>query len=356
MQFEQLKRRDFMTLLGGATASVIWPRSLGAHWGAETHNLRTSLPGAPIRVEHTTGRIPRIGYLTLSPISDKPLAERAAFLQGLRELGYIDRETIEIEYSSAESYPELLPEAAEALVEQRVALIAATGVVPALTAKRATQTIPVVFTYASDPVGNGLVASLARPGGNATGVSAMQPELAGKKVELLKEVLPTLSRVAALWTSAHPAHMREVEEAQAAARSLGLLLKPYDVTRLTNLERAFAEIESDRPDAMLTFFDYRTLAYRSMIAEFAIKQRLPTIFASRLFVDAGGLMSYGPDSEESFHSVARYVDRILKGAKPSELPVEQPTRFELVMNLKIATILGITIPPSVLLRIDRVIE
>ncbi|HEY2033740.1 MAG TPA: ABC transporter substrate-binding protein [Rhizomicrobium sp.] len=216
--------------------------------------------------------------------------------------------------------------------------------------------IPVVFTYVSDPVGNGLVASIARPGGNATGISAMQPELAGKKVELLKEVLQTLSRVAALWTSAHPAHMRELEEAQAAARRLGILLEPYDVTRLTNLERAFAEIKSDRPHAILTFFDYRTLAYRSMIAEFAVSQRLPTIFSSRLFVDAGGLMSYGPDAQESFRSVARYVDRVLRGAKPSELPVEQPTRFELVVNFKIATILGIEIPPSVRLRIDHVIE
>ena len=168
-------------------------------------------------------RLPRIGYLTLSPISDKPSPERAAFLEGLRELGYIEGKTIQIEYSSAESFPELLPEAAEALVEQGVDLIAATGVVPALAAKQSTQTIPVVFTYVSDPVGNGLVASLARPEGNVTGLSAMQPELAGKKVELLKEVLPALSRVAALWTSAHPAHMRELEEAQAAARRLGVL-------------------------------------------------------------------------------------------------------------------------------------
>ena len=150
--------------------------------------------------------------------------------------------------------------------------------------------------------------------------------------------------------------MRELEEAQAAARSLGISLQPYDVTRLRNLERAFAQIESDRPGAMVTFFDYRTLAYRNMIAEFAAKQHLPTIFASRPFVDAGGLMSYGPDAEESFRSVARYVDRILRGAKPSELPVEQPTRFELVVNLRVATNLGITIPPSVLVRTDRLIE
>jgi ABC-type uncharacterized transport system substrate-binding protein len=353
-----MQRRAFITLLGGAAASVVWPLPLGAHWGGKTPNLGVSLAEAPINVaaQQTTGRIPRIGYLTLSPISDKPSPERAAFLRGLRELGYIESETIQIEYSSAESYVELLPEAAKALVEQGVDLIAATGVVPALAAKQATQTIPVVFTYVSDPVGNGLVASLARPGGNVTGISAMQPELAGKKVELLKEVLPALSRVAALWTSAHPAHMRELEEAQAAARSLGILLEPHDVTRLTNLERAFAEIKSDRPQAMLTFFDYRTLAYRSMIAEFALNQRLPTIFSSRFFVDAGGLMSYGPDAEESFHGVARYVDRVLRGAKPSELPVEQPTRFELVVNLKTATILGINIPPSVRLRIDRVIE
>ena len=159
----------------------------------------------------------------LEPYLDKPSPERAAFLEGLRELGYIDGKTIQIEYSSANSFPELLPEAAEALVEQGVDLIAATGVVPALAAKQATQTIPVVFTYVADPVGNGLVASLARPEGNVTGLSAMQPELAGKKVELLKEVLPALSRVAALWTSAHPAHMRELEEAQAAARRLGVL-------------------------------------------------------------------------------------------------------------------------------------
>jgi putative tryptophan/tyrosine transport system substrate-binding protein len=333
----EMKRREFITLLGGSSASVVWSLPLGAQRGG------------------TAARLPRIGYLTLSPISDKPSPERVAFLQGLRELGYIEGKTIQIEYSSAESYPELLPEAAEALVEQGVDLIAATGVAPALAAKQATQSIPVVFTYVSDPVGNGLVASLARPEGNVTGLSAMQPELAGKKVELLKEVLPALSRVAALWTSAHPAHMRELEEAQAAARRLAVSVEPYDVTRLTNLERAFADIKSDRPHAILTFFDYRTLAYRGMIAEFAVNQRLPTIFSSRLFVDAGGFMSYGPDAEESFHSVARYVDRVLRGAKPSDLPVEQPTRFELVVNLKIATILGINIPPSVLLRVDRMI-
>jgi putative ABC transport system substrate-binding protein len=333
-----MKRREFITLLGGSLASVVWSLPLGAQRGG------------------TAARLPRIGYLTLSPISDKPSPERAALLQGLRELGYIEGKTIQIEYSSAESYPELLPEAAEALVEQGVDLIAATGVVPALAAKQATQAIPVIFTYVSDPVGNGLVASLANPGGNVTGLSAMQPELAGKKVELLKEVLPALSRVATLWTSAHPAHMRELEEVQAAASRLGISLELYDVTRLTNLERAFAEIQSDRPHAILTLFDYRTLAYRSMIAEFAVNQRLPTIFSSRVFVDAGGLMSYGPDAEESFHGLARYVDRVLRGAKPGELPVEQPTRFELVVNLKIATILGINIPPSVLLRIDRMIE
>jgi putative ABC transport system substrate-binding protein len=327
-----MRRRAFITLLAGAAA---WP-----------------LAGRAQQSE----RMRRIGYLTLAPISEQASPERAAFLQGLRELGYIEGETIRIEYSSAESHVELLRDAAETLVEQGVDLIAATGTVPALAAKQATQTIPVVFTFASDPVGNGLVASLARPGGNVTGISAMQPDLAGKKLQLLKEILPALARVAVLWTSAHPAHMRELEEARAAARSLGLSLQPYNVTRLTNLEHAFAQIESDRPDAMLTFFDYRTVAYRSIIAEFAAKQHLPTIFASRLFVDAGGLMSYGPDAEESFRSVARYVDRVLRGAKPSELPVEQPTRFELVVNLRVATTLGITIPPSVLVRTDRVIE
>jgi putative ABC transport system substrate-binding protein len=347
-----MRRREFIALVGGAAGSLVWPLD------GKTHKLGVSLTLAPIGIaaQQAAARIPRIGYLTLSPISDKPSAERTAFLQGLRELGYIEGETIQIKYSSAESFVELLPEAAEALVEQGVDLIAAAGTVPALAAKQATQTIPVVFTYASDPVGNGLVASLARPGGNATGVSAMQPDLAGKKVELLKEVLPALSRIAVLWTSAHPAHMRELEAAQAAARSLGILLQPYDVTQLTNLERAFAEIESDRPDAIMTFFDYKTLAYRGIIAEFAVNKQLPTIFSSRLFVDAGGLMSYGPDPEESFHTVAQYVDRVLKGEKPSELPVEQPTRFELVVNLKTATRLGIMMPPPVLVRIDRLIE
>jgi putative ABC transport system substrate-binding protein len=353
-----MRRRAFISLLGGAATSVVCPLPLGARWGGKLDGLGAPLAVGPIGVEagQTTARIPRIGYLTLSPLSDKPSPERAAFLQGLREFGYIERETIQIVYSSAESYPEMLPEAAQTLVEQGVDLITATGVVPALAAKQATETIPVVFTYVSDPVGNGLVASLSRPGGNVTGISAMQPELAGKKVELLKELLPALSRVAALWTSAHPAHMRELDEAQAAARRLGLSLEPYDVTRLTNLERAFAEIKSDRPHAMLIFFDYRTIAYRSMIAQFAVNQRLPTIFSSRLFVDAGGLMSYGPDAEESFRNVARYVDRVLKGAKPSELPVEQPTRFELVVNVKVAKILEIDFPPSVLLRIDRWIQ
>src|SRR5262245_41010698 len=255
-------RREFMTLFGGAAASVVWPLPLGTHWGGKTLEPGVPLAAGPIGAKAATARIPRIGYLTLSPISDKPSPERAAFLQGLRELGYIERETIQIVYSSAESYPEMLPEAAETLVEQGVDLITATGVVPALAARQATQTIPVIFTYVSDPVGNGLVASLSRPGGNVTGISAMQPELAGKKVELLKELLPPLSRIAALWTSAHPAHMRELEEAQAAARRLEVSLEPYDVTRLANLERAFGQIKSDRPHAMLIFLDYRTIAYR----------------------------------------------------------------------------------------------
>jgi len=347
-----MRRREFITLIGGAAASIASP--LG-HLGGESYKPAVSHAAEPIGLSRQS-RTPRIGYLTLAPISDRPSPERAAFLQGLRDLGYIEGDNIQIEYRSAESQVELLPEAAEELVEQGVDLIAAAGAVPTLAAKRATQTIPVVFTYASDPVGNGLVASLAKPGGNVTGVSGMQPELVGKKLQLLKETLPALARVAVLWTSAHPAHRRELDEAEGAARSLGLSLQPYEVTRLANLERAFAQIESERPDALLTLFDYKTIAYRRIIAEFAARQRLPSIFAARLFVDAGGLMSYGPNAEESFHTMARYVHRILEGAKPSELPVEQPTRFELVVNLRVAATLGITIPPSVLLRTDRMIE
>jgi putative tryptophan/tyrosine transport system substrate-binding protein len=311
---------------------------------------------APAAFAQTPVKVPRIGYLTQAPLSDTPSPERAAFLKGLRELGYIEGKTIVIEYRSAEANVEMLPEAAAELVEAKVDLIVVAGTVPGLAAKQATRTIPVVFTAASDPVANGLVASLAKPGGNVTGLSTVQPELAGKKLQLLKDTLPKLSRVAVLWTSAHPAHALELKEAERAAPVLGIKLQLLDVTRYSDLERAFSMMSRDPPDAVLTFFDYRTLAYRSFIAEFAAKNRIPSIFASQVFVEAGGLMSYGPNAAESFHGAASYVDKILKGTKPGDLPVQQPSQFELVVNLKTARTLGLTIPESILLRAHKVIE
>jgi putative ABC transport system substrate-binding protein len=301
-------------------------------------------------------RLPRIGYLSFAPITDAPSPERAAFLDGLRELGYIDRKTITIEYQSGEMNVEMLPDAADELVDRKVDLIVAAGTVAAVAAKNATKSIPVVMMFSSEPVASGLVKSLAKPGGNVTGLSTVQSELDAKRLEMLKEVLPKISHVAVLWTTVHPSHQYELKSITGAARRLGMAVTTFDVTSPNRLNSAFAAISKVRPDVLFVLWDYRTLTFRKDIAEFAATNRLPTSCPSIEFVEAGGLMSYGPNQHDIFRRTAAIVDKIIKGAKPADIPVEQPTKFELVVNLKTAKILGIKIPNSMLVQATKIIE
>ncbi|OGL05435.1 MAG: hypothetical protein A3I03_15520 [Candidatus Rokubacteria bacterium RIFCSPLOWO2_02_FULL_68_19] len=319
--------------------------------------LSLSLLAAPVTAGAQPPRkVPRIGYLVLAPLLEKPSPERAAFLEALSELGYVEGKTVSIEYRSAGWNAELLPDLAEELVRLNVdAIVTGGGGATAEAARQATKTIPIVVAASADPVGLGLVASLARPGGNITGTSLMAPELGSKRLELLKETVPKISRVAVLW---HPrgAGRLEWQQTEAAARRLGVTLQSYEVRNADDVARALEAMTQKRPDAVIMFFDPLTSGYRVIISDFALKNRLPTIFGSREFAAAGGLMSYGPNIPELFRRAAVYVDKILKGAKPRDLPIEQPTKFELIVNLKTAKALGLTIPPSVLIRADQVVQ
>jgi len=301
------------------------------------------------------GRVPRIGYLVLSPLVGPPSAERAAFLDGLKELGYVAGQNIIIEYRSAAWSRELLPDLAAELVELKVdVIVAVPGTADA--ARQTTKTIPIVVPAANDPVESGLVASLARPGGNITGTAVSTIDLAGKRLELLKEALPKLSRVAVLWSPPYEAASLQWKETQAAARRLGLALQSLEVKDPKDFPGAFSAMTRKRPDALLTFVSPLTTAYRPIVVEFATKHRLPTMFAVREDVGAGGLMSYAANVPHIFRRAAGYIDKILKGTKPGDLPIEQPTEFELVINMKTAKTLGLTIPQTLLLRADQVIE
>jgi len=345
-----MTRREFITLLGGAAAmsptviralaSLVWP-TLGWTRGARAQ---------------FQARVPRIGYLTFAPLTDAPSPERAAFLYGLGEVGYIDGKTITIEYQSAEMNVQMLPDAAAELVDRKVDLIVAAGTVASVAAKNATKSIPVVMMFSSEPVASGLVNSLARPGGNVTGLSTMQTELDAKRLEMLKEILPKTAHVAVLWTMVHPSHQYELKSITDAARSLRMAVTAFDVTNPSDLDRAFGAVTKARPDALFVLWDYRTLTFRKDIAAFAATNQLPTSVPSIEFVEAGGLMSYGPNQYDIFRRTAAIVDKVLKGAKPAEIPVEQPTKFELIVNMKTAKALGINMPQSILLRADRVIE
>jgi len=313
---------------------------------------------APLAVEaQQRAKIPQLGYLVLSPLTEPPSPERAAFLAGLRELGWIDGKTIAIEYRSAKWNVELLDDLAEELVRMKVDIIVVAGGGAPLrgAAKQATSTIPIVMTGSADPVAERLVASLARPGGNVTGMSLMTHELGSKRLELLKEVVPRVARLAVLWNPATSDDL-ELRATRAAARTLGVTLKLMEVKNADDLARVLAVLEKERPDGLTMFFDAKSTGYRAIVGDFAKKHKIPTIFGAKEFAQAGGLMSYAPDIAESFRRAATYVDKILKGAKPADLPVEQPTKFELVINLKTAKALGLTIPQSVLLRADEVIE
>jgi ABC-type uncharacterized transport system substrate-binding protein len=301
-------------------------------------------------------KIAKIGYLLPStPAAAAHLLE--AFRQGLRELGYVEGKTLVLELRYGEARTERLPELARELVGLKVDVIVTATDVAIAAVKRETQTIPIVMGNSTDPVGTGFVASLARPGGNITGLSSISPELSGKRLELLKEVVPGLSRVAFLWNPDVRGAVLDYKETEGAAGSLHLQLQSVEVVRAEDFDRAFSAVTKERAQAlMMPAANPVGFAKRGQIASFAQKNKLPSMYAQREYVDAGGLMSYGPSTPDMHRRAATYVDKILKGANPANLPVEQPKKFELVINLKAAKQIGLTIPPNVLARADKVIK
>jgi ABC-type uncharacterized transport system substrate-binding protein len=301
-------------------------------------------------------KVPRIGYLFGASLSADS-ARIPAFRQGLRELGYVEGKNIIIEYRYAEGKFDRLPALAAELVRLKVDIIVTAGPIPTRAAKEATITIPIVMAQDSDPVGNGFVASLARPGGNITGLSTFRPELSGKQLELLKEILPKLSRVAVFGTSTYPGNAQALKEIELAAKAFGVQLQYLDVLSPKDIETAFQAAVKGRAEAVLMMVvGFVAGGRRTEIATLAVKRRLPVIYSGRADVEAGGLMTYGVNVNDLDRRAATYVDKILKGAKPAELPVEQPTKFEFIINLKAAKQIGLTIPPNVLARADRVIK
>ena len=327
-----MRRREFITLLGGA---AVWPLAARAQ---------------------QMGKVPRIGYLGSSSPSLEPHFVEA-FRQKLRELGHIEGENIAIEYRWAEGQDRRLPELATELVRLQPNVIVTAGTPGALAAMQATKTIPIVMASSGDPVGAGLVTSLARPGGHVTGFTIVGPQIEGKRLELLKEAVPELSRVAVLWNPSNPALVSYFDTIENAGRTLRISLDPVaEVRRANELDNAFFAIASARPRALLVVADRFLLAHRKRIVEFAVAKRLPGMFPYREYVEAGGLMSYAPSNIELFRGAATYVDKILKGAKPGDLPVQEPTKLELIVNLKTSKAIGLTVPESFLLRADELIE
>lgn len=300
---------------------------------------------------------PRIGYLVLSPLAEQPSPERAGFLDGLRALGYEDGKNITIEYRSADGDAERLQFAADELVADQVDIIVTVGVDPAVAAWKTTRTVPIVMLFAADPVLLGLVSSLSRPGGNVTGTSFMAPEIGAKRLQLLKEAVPTIRRVAVLWDSGAMPNHSEYDSIIVAARHLNIRLYPIDINGVPlKIDEAFDKLIGIGPDAMIMPTNLRAFAYRQIIAEFALRQKIPAILWHRNFVVAGALLSYAPSYSKLARRAANLVDKILQGANPGELPVEQPVEFELIVNLKTARALGITMPHGILLRADEIIR
>ena len=301
------------------------------------------------------GKIPRIGYLSGASPSTSP-ARREAFAQGLIELGYVEGKNVVIERRWADGKFDRLPALAAELVHIKVDIIVTAGPQTTRPAKKATSTIPIVMAQDPDPVGNGFVASLALPGGNITGLATFAPELSGKQLELLKESIPQLSRVAVFGTSSNPGNAQNLREAELSAKAFGVKLQYIDVLGPKDFEAAFRAAREERADAVLILPGSILNLQRAKLTDLALKSRLPAIYPQTEFTEAGGLMYYGTNSPDLFRRAAIYVDKILKGAKPANLPVEQPTKFELVINLKTAKQIGLTIPPNVLARADRVIR
>ncbi len=325
-----VRRRKFVTLLVGAAT---WPLAARAQ---------------PVGKRYT------IGYLGAGSLV---LVEAiAAFTDALRELGWIEGKNVAFERRFAENQPERLAEFAAELVHLNVDVIVTEGTLAPLAAKRATSAIPIVMAVAGDPLGSGLVESLARPGGNVTGMSLMAPELGGKRLEFLKELVPRLGRVAVLWNATNPYAALLYEQTQAAGRTLGIEVQSLEVRSPDDFDSAFETVRQHHPNALITVEDPLTGSNQKRIADFAAIDRLPSLFGYRESVSAGGLMSYGANFADLFRRAAGYVDKILKGVKPADLPVQQPTKFELVINLKTAKALGLEFPASILARADELIE
>ncbi len=314
------------------------------------------LVAPPAAGAQQAARVYRIGLLDYSPAEPARIAWWDAFRRGLQELGWVEGRTVAFETRWGEGKVQRLPDLAADLVRLKVDLIVVTSTPGAQAAMQATKEIPIVFGNVSDPIASGIVASLARPGGNATGWSNMLPELSGKLLELLKEVKPGIARVAVLWNPGNPGKTLDIKEAQVAARVLGVTLQSLELRTSKDMETTFSVMSKGRPDGIITLLDALTLAHRQRIVDFAAQKRLPAIYQASEFVRAGGLLSYAPNIEYQWHHAATFADKILKGAKPADLPVEQPTRFELVINLRAAKALGLTFPPSILIRADQVIQ
>jgi putative ABC transport system substrate-binding protein len=326
------KRREFITLLGGAAA---WPLAVRAQ--------------QPDRVPR---RHARVGILNYADAQDANVNE---FRNGLRELGYVEGQNLAITYRWADGHLDHLPEMAAELVASGVDVIVAIG--PAVwAAKRTTTTVPIVIAFSGDPVGNGVVSNLARPGGNITGFSYMSTDLAAKRLELLTQAFSNSARIAVLYSPGEPATALEMQQTEAAARAIGVTLQPLAVGHPDDLEQAFAAAARESADALIVFSHGFAVLNRHRIIELAARQRLPAMYGWRDFVNDGGLMSYGPNIRLIIRRAAIYVDRIVKGEKPGDLPVEQPARLELILNLKTARALGLEVPDRLLARADEVIE
>ena len=313
-----------------------------------------ALGASPLAQAQAAGKAPRVGVLFGG--APGPSEDVEAFRRGLRELGYIDGQNIAIEYRFASGQVGRLPELAADLVHLKVDIIVVPSTPTALAAKRATSTIPIVFAVVADPVGAGLVANFARPGGNITGLTSGSAELGGKRLELLRQVAPKASRVAVLYNPADPSNVLVLKELKEAAPILGLILQPLEVREPGEFESAFLAMTRERAHAMFGAAGVLTNEHKQVVVALAAKHQIPAMWGHRQFVDAGGLMSYAVNRYYQIGQTAHYVDKILKGAKPGDLPVEQPTRYELVINVKTAKVLGLTIAQSLLLRADEVIR
>ena len=325
-------------------------------WGVVAISLGLVFGAASVRAQQPVKNLPRIGYLSASSLA--AIASRTeAFRDGLKDLGYVDGKNISIEYRYGDGKLDRVPALATELMRLKVAMIViAGGNATVEGAKRAIDSVPIIMANVQDPVGSGFVASLARPGGNITGLSTLTAELVGKRLDLIRETFPEILRVAALFDLNDDSKITELKEAQAVKKAAGVKLQAVGVHNSGEFETAFAAAAKERAGVLIVFQNALTTTNRKSIADLAIKNRLPTVWADTGLMDTGGLMSYGPNASDQFRRAATYVDKILKGAKPADLPVEQPIKFELVINLKTAKQIGVTIPAHVLARADKIIR